>query len=102
MAQQLREAIMRRHAKWKAMAGVAMVAVVAMITMSTSIVAPASAQQVNQGRDCQTVRTCNFSRSGDVRGCLSSYSCRVCRVVATRCALPGGGSRCEQLRCNWG
>ena len=64
---------------------------------------PATAQQTgaaNQGRDCQTVRTCNFTRTGAVRGCLSSFTCRTCRPVITRCNLPGG--RCEELRCSWG
>jgi hypothetical protein len=63
----------------------------------------ATAQQpgaANQGRDCQTVRTCNFTRTGAVRGCLSSYSCRACRPVAVKCTLPGG--RCQELRCDWG
>ncbi len=54
----------------------------------------------NQGRDCQTVRTCNFTKTGSVRGCLSSYSCRACRPVTVRCTLPGG--ICQELRCDWG
>jgi hypothetical protein len=75
----------------------------ALALAATAVVAHAQQPGAfNQGRDCQTVRTCNFTRSGDVRGCLSSYSCRVCRMVATRCALPGAAGRCEQLRCNWG
>lgn len=64
----------------------------------------AEAQQVGQtpqGRDCQTVRTCNFTRTGAVRGCLSSYSCRACRMVATKCTLPNTGA-CRELRCDWG
>jgi hypothetical protein len=54
----------------------------------------------NQGRDCQTVRTCNFTKTGAVRGCLSSYSCRACRPVNVKCTLPGGV--CRELRCDWG
>ena len=45
----------------------------------------AMAQLVPPGasqRDCQTIRTCNFARGGSYRGCLSSYSCRVCRSFA--------------------
>ena len=54
-------------------------------------------------RDCQTIRTCNFARGGIYRGCLSSYSCRVCRMVAARCRIGGGPRRlCQELRCNWG
>ncbi len=67
--------------------------------------APASAQQPgaqNQGRDCQTVRTCNFTRTGAVRGCLSSYSCRSCRTVTVRCQIPGAGPACQEVRCDWG
>jgi hypothetical protein len=61
--------------------------------------APPGASQ----RDCQTVRTCNFSRGGLYRGCLSSYTCRVCRPVATSCRVGGGPRRvCQEMRCNWG
>jgi hypothetical protein len=64
----------------------------------------ATAQQAGspQGRDCQTVRTCNFERGGTFRGCLSSYTCRTCRLqtVARNCNLPGG--RCQEIVCRWG
>jgi hypothetical protein len=56
---------------------------------------------INPGRDCQTIRTCNFSRSGSYRGCLSSYSCRVCRFVRVSCKGLRGGT-CQKLRCGWG
>ena len=69
---------------------------------------PAAAQQgpggaINPNRDCQTLLTCNYSRNGRYRGCLSSYSCRQCRFVSARCSI-GGGRRgtCRQLRCGWG
>ncbi|MGE0701152.1 MAG: hypothetical protein AB7O57_18805 [Hyphomicrobiaceae bacterium] len=52
-------------------------------------------------RDCQTVRTCNFSRYGAVRGCLSSYTCRTCRAVRSRCNL-AGLRYCERVVCGWG
>ncbi len=57
-----------------------------------------------QGRDCQTVRTCNFSRTASVRGCLSSYTCRTCRLTNTRCSIgPNIGQRvCQEMRCGWG
>lgn len=54
---------------------------------------------VNPQRDCQTIRTCNFRKGGSYRGCLSSYSCRVCRFVKVAC---GSGRTCEKLRCGWG
>jgi hypothetical protein len=53
----------------------------------------------NPQRECQTIRTCNFRKGGSYRGCLSSYSCRVCRFVKVSC---GGGRTCEKLRCGWG
>jgi hypothetical protein len=67
----------------------------------------ASASQAQQaagidpGRDCQTVRTCTFSRAGRLRGCLSSYTCRTCRLTTQRCTL-AGRSRCQQVVCTWG
>ena len=57
---------------------------------------------LNLNRDCQTIRTCNFTRNGSPRGCLSSYSCRVCSFVRTSCRLDPGRRVCEQLRCTWG
>jgi hypothetical protein len=36
---------------------------------------------LNPGRDCQTITTCRFQKGGSYRGCLSSYSCRVCKFV---------------------
>jgi hypothetical protein len=55
---------------------------------------------INPGRDCQTVRTCNFRKGGSYRGCLSSYSCRVCRFVQVGCK--NGRGTCQRLRCGWG
>jgi hypothetical protein len=57
---------------------------------------------LNPQRDCQTIRTCNFRRGGSYRGCLSSYSCRVCRFVRTSCRGLGRGKVCRKLRCTWG
>jgi hypothetical protein len=56
---------------------------------------------IDPGRDCQTVRSCNFSRTGRVRGCLSSYTCRTCRLVTARCSL-AGRTRCQEVVCTWG
>jgi hypothetical protein len=54
------------------------------------------------GRDCQTVRACQYGRGGSYRGCVSSYSCRVCRFVAARCTIDGRSKVCQRLRCRWG
>jgi hypothetical protein len=56
----------------------------------------------NPNKDCQTLLTCRFTRGGLYRGCLSSYSCRVCRLVATRCRIDPGNRVCQELRCTWG
>jgi hypothetical protein len=66
--------------------------------------APASAQQLpgTSDRDCQTIRSCNFGRGGVYRGCLSSYSCRVCRFVAAPCYVDGSRKVCQRMRCTWG
>jgi hypothetical protein len=57
---------------------------------------------LDPGRDCQTIRTCNFGRGGAYRGCLSSYSCRQCRFVATNCYVDGARRVCQRMRCTWG
>ena len=53
-------------------------------------------------RDCQTIRTCNFKRNGSYRGCLSSYSCRVCRLMRTSCTIDGTRKTCQEMKCGWG
>lgn len=69
---------------------------------------PAMAQEgpggaINPNRDCQTLLTCNFSKRGTYRGCVSSYSCRVCRFVRAKCKIGGDRRRiCERLQCSWG
>jgi hypothetical protein len=82
------------------------IAIAAALAALALVPVTAVAQQAgagNQGRDCQTVRTCNFSRTGAVRGCLSSYSCRTCRPVSVKCQIPGvPGGKCKELRCDWG
>lgn len=67
-------------------------------------VSEASAQPagLDPGRDCQTIRTCNFARAGAYRGCLSSYSCRRCRFVPARCTVDGQRRVCQQMKCSWG
>jgi hypothetical protein len=56
---------------------------------------------INPGRDCQTIRTCNFRKGGSFRGCVSTYSCRVCRFERVSCKGLGGNT-CRKLRCGWG
>lgn len=78
----------------------------AMIALSASF-APLSAQSggastVNPQRDCQTIRTCRYTRGGSYRGCLSSYTCRVCRFVPARCEIGGRKTNCQEMRCTWG
>ncbi|MDX2258866.1 MAG: hypothetical protein NW205_08115 [Hyphomicrobiaceae bacterium] len=68
---------------------------------------PASAQEgpggaINPGRDCKTIRTCNYARGGSYLGCVSSYSCRVCRFVPSRCDIDGSRRSCQRLSCSWG
>jgi len=66
----------------------------------------ASAQQIQAPpgmKDCQTIRTCNFARGAQVRGCLSSYSCRQC-TFAPRSVVTIDGVRRTEWRstCAWG
>jgi hypothetical protein len=61
------------------------------------IVPPGASQ-----RDCQTIRTCNYTRGGVYRGCLSSYSCRVCKFIRTSCTIDGTRKQCQELKCGWG
>ena len=56
----------------------------------------------DQGRNCQTIRTCNFARTASVRGCLSSYTCRTCRFVLSKCAVGNAEGACQRMRCSWG
>jgi hypothetical protein len=56
----------------------------------------------NTQRDCQTIRTCNFARGGVFRGCLSSYSCRICRLYRSQCTIDGTRKICQYMRCSWG
>lgn len=68
---------------------------------------PVLAQQgpgglINPQRDCQTLLTCNYRRGGYYRGCLSSYSCKVCRFVPARCRVGDRRRNCQRLRCSWG
>jgi hypothetical protein len=79
-----------------------MAAAAALIALAAA--GPATAQIVptpNPGRDCQTIRTCNFARGAAVRGCLSSYSCKVCRTVRARCSIGRRNEVCVRIVCDW-
>ncbi len=79
-------------------------AVLLMLPLTQSAFAQQGQPVVNPQRDCQTLLTCNYKKGGSYRGCLSSYSCRVCRLVAAPCA-PGPSPsqrKCHQMRCSWG
>jgi hypothetical protein len=84
------------------------VAAAAPLLVMLAIGGPATAQQsvgIDPGRDCQTIRTCNFGRGGSFRGCLSSYTCRVCRPQRVRCSASDtatGRRQCTELVCSWG
>ena len=78
----------------------------ATIAISLAVITYASAQSAPGSfgpsqKDCQTIRTCNFARGAEVRGCLSSYSCRSCRFVP-RCQTIAGKRLCDyQAQCGW-
>jgi hypothetical protein len=57
---------------------------------------------IDPRRDCQVVSTCRFAPGGIYRGCLSSYTCRVCRLVAVRCSIDATSRVCRQMVCTWG
>lgn len=56
---------------------------------------------INPGRDCHTIVTCQFKKGGSWRGCLSSYSCRTCRLVTASCSIGGKGRVCQRVQCEW-
>ncbi len=90
-----------------AMSGLRRAAIAAIVTAATIVLPIAAGAQTMpgtnpQGRDCKTIRTCNFDRNAAVRGCLSSYSCRTCEPVITRCRIGNTPGTCRQFRCNWG
>jgi hypothetical protein len=79
-----------------------------LLVMLSSISSPASAQTIGtdpRNKRCQTLLTCNYSRGGVYRGCLSSYTCRICRPQRVRCTasdLASGRRLCTELVCTWG
>jgi hypothetical protein len=79
-----------------------------LLTLVSALPTSASAQVVGtdpRNRHCQTLLTCNYTRGGVYRGCLSSYTCRVCRPQRVRCTasdIASGRTRCTELVCTWG
>ena len=74
-----------------------------LVPLISALPVAAQGKLVDAQRDCQTVTTCNFQKSGSYRGCLSSYSCRSCSFVPSRCSIVGArGKACSKIRCTWG
>lgn len=77
-----------------------------LVALTCALLLPSavSAQPVglDAGKDCHTFRTCNFGKRGSYRGCLSTYSCKVCRFVPAKCEVDGRRKVCQRLRCGWG
>jgi hypothetical protein len=80
----------------------------ALVAVTTLAQTPALAQSVapgiDAGRDCQTIRRCNFTKTGTFRGCISAYSCRTCKIERANCTFDAGAGRktCNTLSCSWG
>jgi hypothetical protein len=81
---------------------------VALMVVAVGIAGAAQAQAVapgiDAGRDCQTIRRCNFTKTGTFRGCISAYSCRTCKIDRANCTFDAGAGRkvCNTLSCSWG
>ncbi|MDX2287882.1 MAG: hypothetical protein NW217_03560 [Hyphomicrobiaceae bacterium] len=73
-----------------------------LVTATDAVAQEGPGGLISPGRDCQTVRNCSFRRDGRFRGCVSSYSCRVCRPVRSACAVGGSRRTCSRLECSWG
>jgi hypothetical protein len=86
---------MRNARTW--MLALAACGVLTFVNQGSAQPAPGASQ-----RDCQTIRTCNFGRGGSYRGCLSSYSCRVCSFVRASCYVDGTRKVCQEMKCRWG
>lgn len=55
-----------------------------------------------QQRNCQTLRNCRFTKGGSFRGCVSSYSCRSCYFVPSKCSVGSVSTNCQRQVCDWG
>ena len=71
--------------------------------LHSEIVAVQAASGLNDPqRNCQTLRNCNFSKGGSFRGCVSSYSCRRCYFVTSKCSVGATTGKCQRQLCDWG
>lgn len=68
----------------------------------TDVEVKAQPNGLDIGKDCHTIRTCNFGRRGAYRGCLSAFACKQCRFVTAPCTVDGQRKVCQRLRCGWG
>jgi hypothetical protein len=79
---------------------------IGILTATALLLAPAVSVQaagLEAGKICQVIRSCNFARNADVRGCLSSYSCRQCQLVKKGTVVINGVRRTEwRSSCDWG
>jgi hypothetical protein len=70
--------------------------------VSLIVLAARPAQAQPNGLDCQNLVTCSYRKGGSYRGCLSSYSCRVCKLVPAACSIGPGSRVCYRMVCTWG
>ena len=90
------------RARWRTVTVLALAALTAgLLSLAAPVARAQQAAGVDPGRDCQTLRTCRFTRGGSYRGCLSSYTCRTCKLVRTRCRV-GERRVCSEMVCSWG
>jgi hypothetical protein len=77
-----------------------------LMTIAALALTPAATVQaagLEAGKICQVIRSCNFARNAQVRGCLSSYSCRQCQMVRKGTVVVNGVRRSEwRSVCDWG
>jgi hypothetical protein len=82
-----------------------LLAAAACLATAAGVQAQAVAPGIDAGRDCQTIRRCNFTKTGTYRGCISAYSCRTCKVERSTCDFAVGAAErrtCSKLNCTWG
>jgi hypothetical protein len=86
------------------MTALRLLAVTALATSALTMAMPvaAVAQSVDQNRNCQTIRNCQYTKGGSFRGCVSSYSCRACRFVPAKCTVGTAVGVCRRQVCDWG
>ena len=69
---------------------------------SSSLIRVQDAPGIGDPQRCMTIRKCQYQRGGSFRGCISTYSCRVCRFVEAKCEIGGRSQNCREMRCTWG